>query len=81
MKVRQIHKVSQPKKTVQKINKAVVKFKPVNAHQEHTANKDKAKKEGLRAVRLEKDDVVKLLFHAFEKHQFYRFSHFPCLKY
>ena len=72
MKIQQIQKISQPKKTVQQVERAVVKYKPINAHQEHIA-KDKAKKEGTRAVRLEKDDVVKLLFHAFEKHQFYRF--------
>nr|CAD2179548.1 unnamed protein product [Meloidogyne enterolobii] len=71
MKIQQIQKISQPKKTVQQVERAVVKYKPINAHQEHIA-KDKAKKEGTRAVRLEKDDVVKLLFHAFEKHQFYR---------
>ncbi|KAL7071541.1 hypothetical protein ACQ4LE_009599 [Meloidogyne hapla] len=71
MKIQQIQKISQPKKTVQQVERAVVKYKPINAHQEHMA-KDKAKKEGTRAVRLEKDDVVKLLFHAFEKHQFYR---------
>lgn len=73
MKIRQIQNHSQPKKTVLQVDRAVVKFKPINVHQEHMA-KDKAKKEGIRAVRLEKDDVVKLLFHAFEKHQFYRFG-------
>lgn len=71
MKVRQIQRVSQPKKTVQQMERAVVKFKPVNAHQEHMV-KEKAKKEGVKAVRLERDEVVQLLFHAFEKHQYYR---------
>uniref|UniRef100_A0A183CAV7 General transcription factor IIF subunit 2 n=1 Tax=Globodera pallida TaxID=36090 RepID=A0A183CAV7_GLOPA len=71
MKISQIQRVSQPKKMVKQMERAVVKFKPVNAHQEHQA-KDKARKEGVRAIRLERDEVVSLLFNAFERHQFYR---------
>ncbi|KAL3078730.1 hypothetical protein niasHT_036067 [Heterodera trifolii] len=71
MKIAQIQRVSQPKKTVKQMDRAVVKFKPVNAHQEHQV-KEKQRKEGTRAIRLERDEVVSLLFNAFERHQFYR---------
>lgn len=34
--------------------------------------REKAKKEGIKAVRADKDKVVSMLFQAFEKHQYYR---------
>ena len=71
MKARQIELVSIPKKTVQQMDKAVVKFKPVSIHVENIA-KDKQKKEGAKAVRLERPQVVEMIFKAFEKHQYYR---------
>uniref|UniRef100_A0A183CAW0 General transcription factor IIF subunit 2 n=1 Tax=Globodera pallida TaxID=36090 RepID=A0A183CAW0_GLOPA len=40
---------------------------------EHTLYEvNEARKEGVRAIRLERDEVVSLLFNAFERHQFYR---------
>ncbi|CAD5223957.1 unnamed protein product [Bursaphelenchus okinawaensis] len=73
MKIKQIQKISQPKHTVKQMDKAVVKFKPTSYHQEHMA-KDRAKKDNVRSVRVERDIVLKELFQAFEKHQYYRLS-------
>lgn len=75
MKAEQIRLVSQPKRIVKHMDRAVVKYTPTDNHVEHKA-KEKSKKEAQkdRAVRLEKSDVTDLIFSAFEKHQFYRFS-------
>lgn len=71
MKISQIEKISQPKNTVKQMDRAVVKFKPKAQHQENLA-KDKFKKENTKAVRLDREIVVRELFKAFEKHQYYR---------
>uniref|UniRef100_A0A914DT90 General transcription factor IIF subunit 2 n=1 Tax=Acrobeloides nanus TaxID=290746 RepID=A0A914DT90_9BILA len=71
MKVNQIQRVSQPKHHVKQIDKAVVKFKPTAIHAE-TLSKVKAKKEGIKTVRLDRDVLREAIFHAFEKHQYYR---------
>uniref|UniRef100_A0A914WIH6 General transcription factor IIF subunit 2 n=1 Tax=Plectus sambesii TaxID=2011161 RepID=A0A914WIH6_9BILA len=71
MKISQIEKSGQPKRQIQQIDKAEVKFKPVAIHAEDMA-REKAKKEGIKAVRADKDKVVSMLFQAFEKHQYYR---------
>ncbi|CAD5231423.1 unnamed protein product [Bursaphelenchus xylophilus] len=71
MKIRQIEKISQPKHTVKQMDKAEVKFKPTSYHAEHMA-KDRAKKDNVRSVRVDRDIVLKELFQAFEKHQYYR---------
>jgi transcription initiation factor TFIIF subunit beta len=72
MKISQIEKVSQPKNTVKQMDKAEVKFKPTAYHPENLA-KERAKKENYRAVRLDREIVMKEIFKAFEKHQYYRF--------
>lgn len=71
MKTEYIQQVSKPKHVVQQMDKAVVKFKPTSYHAEHMA-KDKAKKDNVRAARLDREIVLKELFQAFEKHQYYR---------
>uniref|UniRef100_A0A915DH58 General transcription factor IIF subunit 2 n=2 Tax=Ditylenchus dipsaci TaxID=166011 RepID=A0A915DH58_9BILA len=71
MKIRQIETVSQPKQYVQTMDRAVVKFKPTNLHKENFA-KDKAKKDGAKTVRGDLDTVRQAVFHAFEKHQYYK---------
>lgn len=71
MKINQIEKVSQPKQSIQTMEKAVVKFKPTAIHTEHKA-KEKAKKDGAKTVRGDRDVVTQSIFHAFEKHQYYR---------
>lgn len=71
MKIHQIEKVSQPKHHIKQIDKAVVKFKPTAMHAEQLA-KEKAKKEGIKSVRVDKDVLRDMLFRAFERHQYYR---------
>ncbi|VDN50581.1 unnamed protein product [Dracunculus medinensis] len=71
MKINHIERSSQPKKQIKQIEKAEVKFKPIAAHAELIA-KERQKKEGTKAVRADKDVVRQMLFHAFEKHQYYR---------
>ncbi|KAI6222906.1 General transcription factor IIF subunit 2 [Aphelenchoides fujianensis] len=71
MKIRQIQRISQPKNTVKQMDKAEVKYKPKANHQENLF-KEKNKKENNRAVRLERDVLMKEIFQAFEKHQYYR---------
>jgi len=73
MKISQIEKISQPKHTVKQMDKAVVKFKPVAQHQENLA-KEKSRKENARAVRMDRNDVSREIFKAFEKHQYYRLA-------
>ncbi|VDM96856.1 unnamed protein product [Thelazia callipaeda] len=71
MKIKQIEKSSQPKRHVKQMEKAEVKFKPIAAHAEMLM-KEKQKKEGAKTVRADKDIVRQAIFHAFEKHQYYR---------
>lgn len=72
MKIKQIEKTSQPTRIIKQMDKAVVKFKPTAVHSEHLS-KEKAKKEGSKMVRGDRNDVMQVIFHAFEKHQYYRF--------
>lgn len=51
--------------------KAAVKFKPVAAHAEDMM-RIKQKKEGAKTVRADRNVLMQALFHAFEKHQYYR---------
>lgn len=71
MKIAQISKSGQPKKQVLQMEKAAVKFKPVAAHAEDMMRM-KQKKEGAKAVRADRNVLMQALFHAFEKHQYYR---------
>lgn len=71
MKISSIKETSEPKRTVKLMDKAVVKFKPTAQHQENLA-KEKSKKENFRSVRVDRDIVLRELFQAFEKHQYYR---------
>uniref|UniRef100_A0A915PPP1 General transcription factor IIF subunit 2 n=1 Tax=Setaria digitata TaxID=48799 RepID=A0A915PPP1_9BILA len=71
MKIKQIEKSSQPKRHVKQMEKAEVKFKPIAVHAEMLA-REKQKKEGAKTVRADKDIVRQAVFHAFEKHQYYR---------
>ncbi|KAI1715314.1 transcription initiation factor IIF, beta subunit domain-containing protein [Ditylenchus destructor] len=73
MKIKQIEKVSQPKQLIQTMDKAVVKFKPTATHNEHLI-KEKAKKDGAKTVRGDRDVVTQAIFSAFEKHQYYRLT-------
>ncbi|KAI1702156.1 transcription initiation factor IIF, beta subunit domain-containing protein [Ditylenchus destructor] len=73
MKIKQIEKVSQPKQLIQTMDKAVVKFKPTATHNEHLI-KEKAKKDGAKTVRGDRDVVTQAIFRAFEKHQYYRLT-------
>uniref|UniRef100_F1LA52 General transcription factor IIF subunit 2 n=1 Tax=Ascaris suum TaxID=6253 RepID=F1LA52_ASCSU len=71
MKINQIEKSSIPKRQLKQIDKAEVKFKPVAIHTE-TLARERQKKEGAKTVRGDKDVVRQAIFHAFEKHQYYR---------
>uniref|UniRef100_A0A0R3RG09 General transcription factor IIF subunit 2 n=1 Tax=Elaeophora elaphi TaxID=1147741 RepID=A0A0R3RG09_9BILA len=71
MKIKQIEKSCQPKRHVKQMEKAEVKFKPIAVHAEMLA-REKQKKEGAKTVRADKDVVRQAIFHAFEKHQYYR---------
>ncbi|VDM83293.1 unnamed protein product [Strongylus vulgaris] len=71
MKIAQISNSGQPKKQVMQMEKAAVKFKPVAAHAEDMM-RIKQKKEGAKTVRADRNVLMQALFHAFEKHQYYR---------
>ncbi|CAG9537637.1 unnamed protein product [Cercopithifilaria johnstoni] len=71
MKIKQIERSCQPKRHVKQMEKAEVKFKPIAVHAEMLA-REKQKKEGAKTVRADKDIVRQAMFHAFEKHQYYR---------
>ncbi|CAI4222779.1 unnamed protein product [Auanema sp. JU1783] len=71
MKIAHFQKSVQPKKFVKQLDQAVSNFKPVSIHSEDLARM-KQKKEGAKTVRGDRDMVRESLFHAFEKHQYYR---------
>ena len=71
MKIGHFENSSKPTRHIIQIDKAAVKFKPVAQHAEDVA-RAKAKKEGAKSVRLDKDVLREHIFHAFEKHQYYR---------
>lgn len=71
MKIRQIEINRQPKKLIKQMDRAVVNYKPISVHSEHLS---KVKKEGTaKNVRGDRNDVMQTIFHAFEKHQYYRY--------
>ncbi|XP_069826631.1 general transcription factor IIF subunit 2 isoform X2 [Dendropsophus ebraccatus] len=71
MKRRQIEESSKPKRQSQQIEKAVTtNYKPVSNHQSNIEYEKKKKEDGKRA-RGDKQQVLDMLFSAFEKHQYY----------
>ncbi|KAM9320924.1 general transcription factor IIF subunit 2 isoform 2-T2 [Gastrophryne carolinensis] len=71
MKRRQIEESSKPKRQSQQIEKAVTtNYKPVSNHQYNIEYERKKKDDGKRA-RGDKQQVLDMLFSAFEKHQYY----------
>ncbi|KAG9492040.1 hypothetical protein GDO78_000521, partial [Eleutherodactylus coqui] len=71
MKRRQIEESSKPKRQSQQIEKAVTtNYKPVSNHQNNIEYERKKKDDGKRA-RADKQQVLDMLFSAFEKHQYY----------
>ncbi|XP_056411401.1 general transcription factor IIF subunit 2 isoform X2 [Hyla sarda] len=71
MKRRQIEESSKPKRQSQQIEKAVTtNYKPVANHQNNIEYEKKKKEDGKRA-RADKQQVLDMLFSAFEKHQYY----------
>jgi len=63
-------KPQQTARKVQKINKLVKTYKPVANHANNIAYAKKLKKEG-KHTREDKSTVMEVLFHLFEKHQYY----------
>ncbi|KAG8452305.1 hypothetical protein GDO86_004203 [Hymenochirus boettgeri] len=71
MKRKQIEESSKPKRQSQQIEKAVTtNYKPVSNHQNNIEYEKKKKDDGKRA-RADKQQVLDMLFSAFEKHQYY----------
>lgn len=71
LKRKQIEESSKPARTIQKLEKVVTtNYKPVANHQ-YNIEYEKKKKENGKRVKADKDQVLTLLFAAFEKHQYY----------
>jgi len=70
LKKETIRQASQPTRTVQQLEKAVVNYKPIAAHKSELDFESKKKSEGKKS-REDKDKVQDVLFSAFEKHQYY----------
>ncbi|XP_063282060.1 general transcription factor IIF subunit 2 isoform X2 [Pelobates fuscus] len=71
MKRRQIEESSKPKRQSQQIEKAITtNYKPVANHQYNIEYEKKKKDDGKRA-RADRQQVLDMLFSAFEKHQYY----------
>ncbi|XP_037665768.1 general transcription factor IIF subunit 2-like [Choloepus didactylus] len=71
LKRMQIKESSKPARTVQKLDKVVTtNYKPVANHH-YNIEYEKKKKEDGKRVRIDKDQVLTVLFSAFEKHQYY----------
>ncbi|KAH8382695.1 hypothetical protein KR009_004836 [Drosophila setifemur] len=70
LKLDSIRKASEPQRRVQPIDKIVQNFKPVKDHQHNIEYRERKKAEGKKA-RDDKNAVMDMLFHAFEKHQYY----------
>ncbi|XP_063808902.1 general transcription factor IIF subunit 2 isoform X2 [Pseudophryne corroboree] len=71
MKRRQIEESSKPKRQSLQIEKAVTtNYKPVSNHQNNIEYEKKKKDDGKRS-RVDKQQVLDMLFSAFEKHQYY----------
>lgn len=72
LKRKQTEESSKPARTVQKLEKVVTtNYKPVANHQ-YNIEYEKKKKENGKRVKADKDQVLTLLFAAFEKHQYYK---------
>ncbi|XP_041358601.1 general transcription factor IIF subunit 2-like [Gigantopelta aegis] len=61
---------NQPKREVKQIDTIVQSYKPVSHHPAQLENEKKKKEEGKRS-RADRDQVLDMLFSAFEKHQYY----------
>lgn len=70
LKLESIRKASVPQRKVQPIDKIVQNFKPVKDHAHNIEYRERKKAEGKKA-RDDKNSVMDMLFHAFEKHQYY----------
>lgn len=70
LKRESIRKASQPSKVVQKIDRAVNNFKPINVHKSEIENEQRKKAEG-KKMRDDRDIVKNTLFASFERHQYY----------
>ncbi|XP_075145958.1 transcription factor TFIIFbeta [Haematobia irritans] len=70
LKLESIRKASVPVRKVQPIDKIVQNFKPVKDHAHNIEYRERKKAEGKKA-RDDKNAVMDMLFHAFEKHQYY----------
>ncbi|KAK0411117.1 hypothetical protein QR680_005491 [Steinernema hermaphroditum] len=73
MKISKIKERQEPRRKIELMEKAEVKFKPTAIHAEDIA-REKMKKEGAKTVRAEKDVVRDALFAAFQNHQYYRLA-------
>uniref|UniRef100_A0A7E4VRZ2 General transcription factor IIF subunit 2 n=1 Tax=Panagrellus redivivus TaxID=6233 RepID=A0A7E4VRZ2_PANRE len=72
MKCNRICKAMQPVRMVQKVDKAVVAFKPTNQHAENVMKEKTKKDQGARVARASREAVMDMIFQAFEKHQYYK---------
>ncbi|KAH9422638.1 General transcription factor IIF subunit 2 [Dermatophagoides pteronyssinus] len=70
LKKETIRRASQPTKIVQKLDRAINNFKPINVHRSEL-NEDQRKKNEGKKMRDDKEIVQNTLFAAFEKHQYY----------
>ncbi|XP_004067133.1 general transcription factor IIF subunit 2 isoform X2 [Oryzias latipes] len=66
----QIEESSKPSRLSQQLSKPVTNYKPVANHEYNREYEKKKKEEGKRA-RADKQQVLEMLFSAFEKHQYY----------
>ncbi|CAO1439022.1 unnamed protein product [Diamesa tonsa] len=70
MKSESIRKACVPKQQVQSLEKVVTNFKPISDHKHNIEYNNKKKNEGKKS-RVDKSQVLDMLFNAFEKHQYY----------
>ncbi|CAO1398106.1 unnamed protein product [Diamesa hyperborea] len=70
MKSESIRQACVPKQKVQSLEKAVNNFKPISDHKHNIEYNIKMKSEGKKS-RADKNQVLDMLFNAFEKHQYY----------
>jgi len=70
MKRKAIEKACQPVRQVKQITSVQNSFKPVNDHAMNMEPERKRKEDGKR-VRASREEVLEMLFSAFEKHQYY----------
>jgi len=70
MKRKAIEKACRPTRQVKQIKGIVTTYKPISGYVANSEPEKRKKEEGKR-VRAEREDVLEILFSAFEKHQFY----------